>query len=299
MLVLIDGLALGALPEAVEREAARLRIVGLVHHPLANETGLAPDLAARLEASERRALAAVRAVVVTSRTTAGALQAYGVSADDVTVVEPGTDFGPPARSSRPEVPGADSAELALLCVATLTPRKGHEILFRALAATPHRRWRLICAGSVDRDPATVARLRAQLDADGIADRVALVGDLDARALDAQYAAADLFVLPTLHEGYGMAVAEALARGLPVVSTATGAVDDLVTGGFGRPCDQPAGIVVPPGDEDAFAQALARVLGDADLRARLAGGARLARARLPLWPDACASMERVLDRVAAS
>jgi glycosyltransferase involved in cell wall biosynthesis len=296
-LILIDGLALGALPNEVERESLRLRIVGLVHHPLANETGLAADVVARLEASERRALAAVRAVVVTSRTTAGALRLYGVDPDRITVVEPGTDFGPPARGSRPRPPASspDSRELALLCVATLTPRKGHDILFRALASLRHFRWRLICAGSLDRDPATVARLRAQLQADGLADRVELAGDLDSRALNAHYAAADLFVLPTLYEGYGMAVAEALARGLPVVSTATGAIDYLVAGGFGRPSDRPAGIVVPPGDQDAFTQALARVVGDADLRARMADGARLARARLPRWPHACEAMERVLER----
>jgi glycosyltransferase involved in cell wall biosynthesis len=293
----------------VEREATRLKIVALVHHPLAAETGIDPALSAALETSERRALAAVRSVVVTSRTTAGALRRYGVDPDRVTVVEPGTDPAPLARgsalSSRPSAVGTLSVlspepfDVALLCVATLTPRKGHELLFRALASVSQRNWRLTCAGSVDRDPATVARLRSQLHADALEDRVELTGDLDTKALDARYAAADLFVLPTLYEGYGMAVAEALARGLLVISTATGAIDDLVTGGFGRPSDCPAGIVLPPGDVNALAHALARVLDAADFRAQLAHGARIARGRLPRWNVSCEKMAAVLERTSAA
>ena len=244
--VLVDGLALGAMPAEVEREAARLKIVALVHHPLAAETGIDPALAAALETSERRALAASRSVVVSSRATAVRLAHYGVGADRVTVVEPGTDAAPLARGSAFSVQlsalgGEPSAishqpresheplDVALLCVATLTPRKGCELLLRALASIPHRNWQLTCAGSLDRDAPTVARVRALLRADGLEDRVVLAGDMDAATLAAHYNRADLFVLPTLYEGYGMAVAEALARGLPVVSTATGAIEDLVLG----------------------------------------------------------------------
>ncbi len=280
--VLIDGLALGVLPSEVEREARRLRIIGLVHHPLAAETGLGPDAIADLERSERRALAAVRSVVVTSQPTAHSLDAYGVSADRIAVVEPGTDPAPVARG------GGASSQVALLCVATLTPRKGHELLIRALSSLQQRNWRLTCAGSVDRDPPTFERLRRQLDRSSIADRVEFVGDLDRPALDVCYDAADLFVLPTLHEGYGMAVAEALARGLPIVSTATGAIEQLVTGG-----GSPAGIVLPPGDERQFADALSRVIGDEACRAQFAEGARQRRSQLPTWDDACDRMAAVL------
>ena len=292
--VLVDGLALGALPDEVARERERLRIIALVHHPLAAETGLDPGVAAALEDSERRALAAVRFVVVTSHGTAAALAHYAVALERIAVVEPGTDRAPLARGSgRPStlslVPLALSPEpfeVALLCVASLTPRKGHEVLFRALASIPDRRWRLTCAGSLDRDRATVERLRAQLSAAGLADRVDLVGDLDAAALAIQYDRADLFVLPTLYEGYGMAVAEALARGVPVVSTSTGSIAELVT--------DEAGIIVAPGDLAAFTAALEHVVGDAALRERLAEGARRVRGRLPTWDDAVAAMERVLD-----
>ena len=304
-LVLVDGLALGALPEAADRERDRLKIVALVHHPLADETGIAPALAAALESSERRALAAAHAVVVTSRATAVRIADFSVAADRIFIVEPGTDPAPIARGSRaasvdePRAPSPKPQDVSLLCVATLTPRKGYEILIDALAAIPYRHWRLTCAGSLDRDPSTVARVRTRLRDRGLEDRVRLAGDLDAEALAAEYDRADLFVLPTLYEGYGMAVAEALARGLPVVSTATGSIEDLVlgTGGVRLKPDLAAGIVVPPGDLAAFTDALSRAIGDPVLRASLAANARGVRDRLTTWKAAAAAMEEALERAA--
>jgi glycosyltransferase involved in cell wall biosynthesis len=279
-LVLIDGLALGALPVEAERESRRLTVVALVHHPLAAETGIDPRLAGELEISERRALAVCRSVVVTSRATAARLGDYGVTADRLTVVEPGTDAAPLARGS------GHASDVALLCVATLTPRKGYEILLAALAAIPQRNWRLTCAGSLERDAATLARVRAMLRDHALEDRVTLAGDLDAATLATHYDRADVFVLPTLYEGYGMAVAEALARGLPVVSTATGAIAELVGD---------AGIVVAPGDVAAFTGALSRVIADPPLRAQLAERAARVRDRLPTWDAAAAAMADVLQR----
>jgi glycosyltransferase involved in cell wall biosynthesis len=282
-LVLADGLAFGALPEEAARHARRLAIVALVHHPLASENGLDPAVAAQLQISERRALWSARGVVVTSRATARALDRYGVPADRIAVVEPGTDPAPLAR-------GSGSAAPSLLCVATLTPRKGYELLIRALGAVRDRAWRLTCAGSLDRDAGTVARVCELIGEFGIEDRVTLAGDLDAPRLAIEYDRADLFALATLYEGYGMAVAEALARGVPVVSTATGAIPDLVDAVPSRR----AGIVVPPGDQDAFTHALARAIDDADLRVRLAAGARGVRDRLPTWDAAAAAMAQALE-----
>jgi glycosyltransferase involved in cell wall biosynthesis len=281
-LVVIDGLALGPLAPELTQEAGRLRLVALVHHPLAAETGVEPHVAARLAAEERQALAAVRLVVVTSQATADSLAGYDVEPNRIAVAVPGTDPAPLARGSRP-------GPCQLLNVSTLTPRKGHEVLFGALASVADRRWRLACVGSLDRDPQTVERLRAQLRRFDLEGRVSLIGEVAAAGLADYYDAADVFVLPTLYEGYGMAVAEALARGLPVVSTPTGAIPELVGG--------VAGLLVPPGDERALSAALAEVLDGEQVRARLAEGARRVRDRLPTWDEASATFADALERSA--
>jgi glycosyltransferase involved in cell wall biosynthesis len=277
--VLIDGLAFGAMPDEVEREARRLRIVAIVHLPLAAEFGLSEDVSRRLDVSERRAIAAASLIIVTGKATAEALTRSGVAPNLIAIVEPGTDRAPVARGSR-------GGPVQLLCAATLNPGKGHDILFRALAAAGRDNWRLTCAGSLDRDPQTVRRLRASLRELGLEDRVSLAGDLDAAAMAACYHDADVFVLATLQETYGMAVAEALARGLPVVSTSTGAIPELI----GRD----AGLIVPTGDTGSLTVALSRVLGQPHLRARLAEGARRVRDRLSTWEDAADKMAEALE-----
>lgn len=282
-LAVIDGLALGAMPETVALHRERLRLVGLVHHPLALETGLDETLRQQLHVSEREALRHVRHVIVTSPNTARELTAYGVSPEHRTVVPPGTDPAPLAE-------GSGGVELALLCAASLTPRKGHAVLFRALARLGRLPWRLRCAGSDALDPTTATGLRVLLAALELTDRVELLGELDAVALAVRYRQADVFVLASWYEGYGMVLAEALAHGLPIISTTAGAIPDTV------PAD--AGLLVPPGAEAALADALARVLTEPELRQRLAAGARAARRTLPDWPTVCARFAATLDAVAA-
>jgi len=277
--VVADGLAFGAMPFEAEREASRLRLVAIVHLPLASEVGLDAAIAARLEASETRALAAASLVIVTGISTIAAIERYGVARGRIALVEPGTDRAPVAR-------GSGGTPLQLLSVATLNPGKGHEILVRALASLPRRDWHLTCAGSLTRHPPTLDRLRAIVCAEGLEDRVTLAGELDDDGLARAYDRADVFVLATLRETYGMAVAEALAHGLPVVSTTTGAIPDLV--------GDHAGLLVPPGDEPALAAALARMIGDARLRDRSAEGARRVRDRLPTWEAAAEKMVAALE-----
>jgi glycosyltransferase involved in cell wall biosynthesis len=269
------------MPEVVKPQAARLKLVALVHHPLAAETGLPRATAEALRISERLALQAVRGVVVTSQATKQALRAYEVAAERIVVVEPGTDA---ARLARGRIAGP----LALLCVATLTPRKGHDLLIDALATLTQYEWHLTCVGSAMRSPATVEQLKRQIRRTELAARVTLIGEVDASALPAFYLDADVFVLPTRFEGYGMAVAEALAHGLPIISTMTGAIPKIV------PPD--AGLLVPPDDEEALRNSLERIFADPQLLATLAQGARNARESLTRWPDACARMSDILQRV---
>jgi glycosyltransferase involved in cell wall biosynthesis len=283
--VLVDGLAFGVLGGEAEREAARLRLVALVHHPLADETGLSADTARALEASERRALRSARLVVVTSQATARRLDAYGVEPGRIVVIEPGTDRRPLSMKTSPTGTGI----VELLCVAAIVPRKGHDVLFRALASIRDLPWRLTCVGSLERDPAMIANLRQLIGELALTDRVLLAGEARGETLETHYAAADVFVLPTFHEGYGMVVAEALTAGLPVVATPTGGIPDLLAG--------EAGLLVPIGDQEALAAAIASVVTDAALRARLAAGARQARARIPTWDASVGRMADALISVA--
>jgi glycosyltransferase involved in cell wall biosynthesis len=196
-------------------------------------------------------------------------------------VEPGTDATAAAH-------GSGQPELQLLCVGSLTPRKGHAVLFDALAALRDHPWRLICAGSDSLSPETSASLRAQLRRLALTARVSLTGEVSSAVLADLYAGSDVFVLATWFEGYGMALAEALAHGLPVVSTDAGATRATVPKG--------AGILVPPGDSGALSRALARVIEDPVLRCRLAAGARQAGQGLGSWQDTCAAMAGALRGV---
>ena len=282
--VLIDGLALGGLPAPVRAERARLRILALVHHPLADETGLDASRRAQLAALEREALAACAGVLVTSTFTARRLEAYGVAPARVRAVCPGTD---PVRPAAGPAPGDRPL---LLSVGSVTPRKGQQVLAEALARLAALPWHCVCAGSLERDPDYAAQVTAFAHGAGLADRLRFAGECDAAELDRLYHRASLFVLPSYYEGYGMALADATARGLPVVSTTGGAIPHTV------PAD--AGVLVAPGDEAALAGALRRLLvepGGAERRRSLAAAARRHARRLPDWPEAA---RRFADAVLA-
>jgi glycosyltransferase involved in cell wall biosynthesis len=282
----IDGLALLAFADCLEREAKRLRIVAFVHHPLADETGLSERECARVAALEGRLLTLVRGVLCPSESTARRVAAYGVPRARIAVTPPGT-----AKPRRPMRRRPARARVELLCVASLTPRKGHLILVEALAALADRDWRCRCIGSLTRDPATSAAVRYEIGWRGLKGRIALVGEWPPERLGEAYAAADAVVLASFHEGYGMALAEALAHGVPVISTTAGAIPDTVSAS--------AGLLVAPGDAAALGAALRRFLEEPPLRARLAAGARKAGARLPDWRQAVADWGAALDRLAAA
>lgn len=280
-LVVADGLALGALAEVVAPHATRLRWVALVHHPLHLESGLSDATRHRLLTDETRALEHARHVVVPSPATATDVAAMGVPATRIAVVEPGTD--PVPTAARP----ARDGPVRLLCVATLTPRKGHSLLLQALAGLMHLDWELHNVGSAARDPDTAERLLAL--AAPLGARVTWHGEVDARALQAHYAAADVFVLASLHEGFGMVITEALAHGLPVVASDAGALAQTLPPG--------AGLQFSAGKVAALQAALVRILSDTGLRERLGAGARAAAGRLPSWPVQAARFASVLERVA--
>jgi glycosyltransferase involved in cell wall biosynthesis len=266
-IILADGLAYGAIPGEVIRRW-RSPIVALVHHPLCLEAGLSKERQDELYLLEKTALALSRHVVVTSPTTRETLvRDFATPADRITVAEPGTD--PATRA------GGTGTPLQLLTVGSVVPRKAYDVLVRALATVPGD-WRLAIVGPTDRSPEAVAALQMAIHETGLTARVKVAGPAGPAQLDRQYAAADIFVLPSLYEGYGMVLSEAMARGLPIVCTTGGAAAATVP--------DTAAIKVPPGDVEALAAALRRVLDDATLRRRMSDAAWTAAQNLPRWED---------------
>lgn len=275
--VVIDGLALGGVPDCAQAEAQRLGLVALVHHPLADETGLSPDQQRALLESERSALGACRSVIVTSSFTRRRLKELAlVDGQAVHVVEPGVDPAPLARRvdqrRRGETPPGPAR---LLCVAHLSPRKGQDLLIEALAGLDHLPWTLDLVGSRDRQPDFARALIAQIERLDLGSRIHCHGEVRAKRLNQLYAQADVCLVPSRYEGYGMVVTEALARGLPLISSTGGALQDTVPGS--------SALRVPPAQADALRGALDRWLTDFDLRERLARAAERQRGELTDWP----------------
>jgi glycosyltransferase involved in cell wall biosynthesis len=279
--VLLDGLVACAAPAVLVGQARRLRQVVLVHMPLGHRPPA--DEAGTVRAREREVLAAAAAVVTTSAWTRRRLaELYALPADRVRVAEPGVDAAGLA-------PGTAAGD-ALLCVAAVTPDKGHDVLLDALATATDLTWRCACVGSLDRDPAFADGVRRRARDGGLGDRVRFPGPRTGRQLDRAYAAADLLVLASHAETYGMVVTEALARGLPVLAAESGGVTEAL--GHAQDGTRP-GLLVPPGDPAALGAALRAWLADAELRGRLRRAARERRALLREWPATTSVLAGVL------
>ena len=282
-IIVVDGLALGVLPDAAHQLRSRNPLIALVHHPLAFETGLTEQQSNVMRTSERAALAAVSRVVVTSAATARQLvDDYAVPPGSITVARPGNDPMPMAQ-------GSSDGIVRLLSVGAVVPRKGFDVLIAALATLADLPWRLTIAGDRTRNPITAAQLDAEIARFKLADRVAVLGAVPAEQLEQLYVDADLFVLASRFEGYGMAYAEAIAHGLPVIGTNAGAIPDTVPAG--------AGVLVVADDVNALARALRQTIENRDERRRLAVSAREAARLLPTWQDSAKLFSGVLEALA--
>jgi glycosyltransferase involved in cell wall biosynthesis len=278
--ILFDGLALGALPPGF-LAGLEPPIVALVHHPLALETGLSDAREQQLIESERDALLHARAVVATSPLTARTLAAnYAVPEARLSIAEPGT--APAERAIGTGMP------FMMLAVGSLIPRKGYPVLIEALHRLEPDDWELTLVGSPEHDPAEANRVREQVLASGMRGRITIAGRLPGPDLAQLYARTDLFVLPSLYEGYGMVLAEAMARGLPIICTTGGAAAETV------PDD--AAIKVAPNDAVQLSSAIARVMADEALSDRLSDASWAAGQTLPRWPDTAAKVADVLKNI---
>ena len=276
--VLVDGLIGSTAPEVLEAQASRLRLVVLVHMPLGHRP---PDDTARRR--ESAALAAATATLATSAWTRSRLiELYGLPAHRVRVAEPGVDTAGPAR-------GTDTGG-ALLCVGTVTFQKGHDVLLGALESISDLSWHCTCVGSLDREPAFVESLRRRCLDGGLGERVSFPGPRTGAELDRSYRSADLLVVASRAETYGLVVSEALARGLPVIAPGVGGVAEAL--GEGALGNRP-GLLVAPEDPVALGEALGAWLGDVELRKRLRRAAAQRRESLSRWSTTASVVAGVL------
>ncbi len=273
----IDGLGLPAFAACAAEFAAR-GAVGLIHHPTALEAGRTDAARDALRAIERELFPALPRIIVTSPYTAERLaKDFGVDPAAIRVVVPGT--APAARC-----PGSGGPGCNVLALGAYIPRKGHDLLIRALARLFDLDWHLTIAGP-GLGSAHADSLRALAAELGVTRRVTFLAELVDAELDALWASTDIFALATQFEGYGMAIAEALRRGLPVAITNGGAAGALVT--------PEAGIVCEVGDLVTFSKAIRRLIFDLPLRASVAEAAWTLGQRLPDWPAQAAAFAAAL------
>ena len=278
--VLIDGLVACGVPEVVVPQARRLRLVVVLHLQLADETGVPAERAAGLDRREREVLRAATAVVATSEWAARrAITHHGLDPRRVRTAPPGTDPAPLAAGTE--------AGNRLLCLASVTRRKGHDVLAEALANLVDLPWTCVCVGSLRRDPNHARRVQAMIDKLGLTHKMILTGPLSDEDVGQTFNRTDLLVLPSRRETFGMVVTEALVRGVPVLTTNVDALPHTL----GRDTDRTPGLLVPPDDVPALTEALRRWLTDAELRDRLREAARARE--VEDWPTAAKRLAGVL------
>lgn len=276
----IDGLALTALGQAVAQHAARLDIVAMIHHPLADETGLGDRERDAFHQAESAVLEHVTRIIVSSARTARRLGDFGVNPATVHVVEPGiADWAREGSWSAPA-----GRRLKILSVGTLIPRKGHDLVLAALGTCTDLDWELDIVGAA-RNERHGNELAALMQYLGLTERVTFCGEVGEEEMVDLHRSAGLFVSGAHYESFGMAVADAVGFGMPVLTTEEAAVADAV---------REAAELVPAGDENALGEALRGLISDAARRRAMAERSRRCGAGLSNWRAAVAAFERAVD-----
>lgn len=273
-IVVIDGLAGGFLPEALSSLAKRCQLVYLNHHPLCLEQGLTSDEASELKASEAQSLQNAHLIVTTSPATVQDIRALFPDVETrIETVLPGVKKPAPIEA---KTRSGKTTPIKLLCVGSIIERKAHDVLISALAELKDLEWSLDCVGETRFQENWFQKVVQQSKGFGLEDLVTFHGPVDQNQLMNFYNEAELFVLPSRHEGYGMVFAEAICHGLPVIACDAGAVGDTVP--------KEAGILVPPNDVAALSEALRYVISDFSAYEKLARGANNAAFTFPTWEE---------------
>lgn len=280
--VVIDGLAGGASSKIMATLAQRAPVTALIHHPLCLENGLSKAEAAFLEQQEREGLAFAKQVITTSPATAKTVRdLFKFPADRIKTVLPGVERG---AITEPSTVGP----VRLVCVGSTIARKGHEDLITALSNLTDLEWELDCYGATEFDPTLYEKLTSKVHAEQLSDRIRFHGAVGADALETAYSNADVFVLASHYEGYGMAYAEAIVRGLPVIGTTAGAIPDTVP--------EACGVLVQPGNTDALKQALQTMIEDQEVRETHRRAAIEHAPDFPTWESSALEFAEIMGGV---
>lgn len=279
-IAVIDGLAGGVLPEFIKNLSAHMPVVSLLHHPLCLENGLEYETAKALEVSEQESLKSVSHVITTSDETRYMVNTlFGIPLEEISSVLPGVN------RERMAI-GSGRPQKNLLCVGSIIERKGHKTLIQALSHLSHLNWHLDCVGAMDFDVELAQEIKALITKHELTDRVTLHGSVTDEAVSEAYHKADLFVLPSLYEGYGMVYAEAIVRGLPVIGTTAGAIPDTVP--------ETCGMLVEPGNSKALAKAIEEMLSSAEVLESYKQGAIKAEPSFPTWQQSANAFYEILE-----
>ena len=278
-IAIVDGLLGGASPNFLKALSQRMPVSALIHHPLCLENGLDADTAKGLETSERHGLEFVENIVTTSPATAKTVaKLFNFDATKIHTVLPGVTR---AEISR----GSQNSTVNLLCVGSLIERKGHRFLLEALSQLNHLDWRLDCYGSTDFDTKLFAELTKMLETSEHSDKIKFHGAVSDTTLEAAYLNADIFVLPSLYEGYGMVYAEAIVRGLPIIATRAGAIPQTVP--------ETCGILVEPENIEMLKQAIEELISDKELREQYRKAAIREEPNFPTWQKSAHQFAAIL------
>ncbi|MEM7214563.1 MAG: glycosyltransferase family 4 protein [Pseudomonadota bacterium] len=281
-IAVVDGLAGGAHPEMLRLLSKKIPAVALIHHPLCMENGLDQDTISALHSSEAEGLQHVSGIITTSpETSKTVISLFGISESSVHHVLPGVNRSVTSTPS-------DAGPANLLCVGSVIERKGHLVLIEALASLAHLDWHLHCIGKTDFQPDLFAKITNLIEEEKLDDRITFYGAVDEEELEKAYSTAHVFVLPSLFEGYGMAYAEAIVRGLPVIGTRAGAIPDTVP--------ERCGILVEPGDVGKLAEALQTMISEPGKRRSVRSACLSEAGRFPTWRDSASKFASILGEI---
>ena len=279
----VDGLLGGSAPEFIQKLSEKMPVAALIHHPLCLENGLNEKTANSLEDSEKQGLKFTSRIITTSPTTRKTVaELFKLHENQIHTVLPGVERGTQST-------GSQSACLNLLCVGSVIERKGHKHLLLALEMIKHLDWQLDCIGSTAFDETLFSELQALCKQNELDAKVRFHGDVSEDVLNSFYKRADLFVLPSLFEGYGMAYAEAIVRGIPVIGTTAGAIPETVP--------STCGVLVEPSNVNALAKALESLICDDVLRTQYRNGTLAAEPDFPTWQSSAKQFAEILKEIA--